>query len=1127
MNAQAPYSRRSSGALLLMLCCAFNLRGQFETATLTGLVTDPAAAVITGGSVKLLNEATNVEVSAITDDAGRYTFAALRPGTYRLSVTAPGFKQHVSSGLVLQVNQSARVDVRLSVGEVTERVQITADAPTLETESSSRGAVIDQTKIVELPLNGRDYNQLALLSPGVLAPTPRLQTVNFKGAFNVNGNRAFNNAFQLDGVDNTSYSNSFRGLNVQVVQPSVEALQEFKIQTNAYSAEFGRSSGALINAVTRSGSNDLHGSLYEFHRNDNLDAANFFANKTGLPKPFRLRNQFGAAAGGRIVKDKTFIFGDYEGLRDRAGIVRLSSVPLPMWRQGIFATPIHNPHNPADTGQDFRIPAIPGCNDGNGSCWRIPANLIDPVGRRVMDVAPDPNAVSATLDNNFVSVPVNRNRTDQFDVRLDHTVSQNVSLFGRYSFVDTTFVQPAPRPGLAEGSNNDTFGTADLRSQGLAVGLTWVLTPALVSETRFGYARGDYYQLPPNFGSGCPGELIGLRGAPEEEAICGGLPVFNFPGGVLRRLGRTTSVPQFQTPRSYNFRQSLSSNSGSHSMRFGGEMLFVETGIRDVSSLLGNFDFTGRFTGVNARWENAIADLLLGFPSRYQQDSNTTFDIYQRMYFGYFQDDWRIARGFTLNLGLRYEFATPTRERNQQWANFDSASGAYVSATDSGSLREQALVDPDRNNFAPRVGFAWSATSKTVVRGGYGIFYNHSNRMGREGLLGFNPPFIVLRDANIAGSGPLKAANAIFRLQDGIPAGFVDINRIDLATVTRKGQDASQRTSYVQQYNFGIQQEIARDLVIDIAFVGNRGLKLPAFRNLNPILYTFDAQGAPVTGLRTFNSLGLRGDIQYLENIGISNYNSLQAKVERRFSQGVTFLASYTWGKSLTDSVDHLSTSGVGNGVDVGAFREPQNPGNRRAEYGPSEFDVKHRFVLSGVFQVPVGRGRPVGRDWSRGMDLLLGGWELSPIFTAQTGLALTINQPQITNIGGERRSRPNRRSDGSLPSDQRTVDRWFDTTAFVPTSATPGAAGFTPNQIFGNSGVGILRGPGYVNLDFNLAKSFALSEKVSAQLRGEFFNALNHANFGVPGITTGAGFGQIVSAAEARIIQVALKLRF
>jgi hypothetical protein len=413
------------------------------------------------------------------------------------------------------------------------------------------------------------------------------------------------------------------------------------------------------------------------------------------------------------------------------------------------------------------------------------------------------------------------------------------------------------------------------------------------------------------------------------------------------------------------------------------------------------------------------------------------------------------------------------------------------------------------------------------VRGGYGIFYNHANRLGREGLLGFNPPFIVLGNAQISGGNALKATNAIFRLQDGIPAGFVDISRVDLATVSRRAQDPFQRSNYVQQYNFGVQQEISRDLVFDIAYVGNRAVHLPAFVNLNPNTYSFNAQGGAVVGARELAGVNLRGDIQYLQNIGISNYHSLQTKIERRFSNGLTFLASYSWGKALTDSVDHLSTSGAGNGVDVGAFKELQNPKDRRAEYGPAEFDVTHRFVLSGVWQLPFGRGRAMGQNWSRGLDLLLGGWEFSPIFSAQTGLGLTMNQSSAVNIGGERRSRPNRIADGNLPEDQRTVDRFFDTSAFVTISSNPTAANFVPNQIFGNSGVGVVRGPGLINFDFNLAKTFAINERVSAQLRGEFFNALNRANFGVPGVTVGAGFGQIVSANEARIIQLAVKLNF
>jgi hypothetical protein len=1036
-----------------------------------------------------------------------------------VTVSAPGFKKYVNTALTLQVNQTARLDIELTVGEVTQEVTISSEAPLLEVDTSGRGSVIDQRKIVELPLNGRDYNQLATLSPGVLTATPRLQSIGFKGVFNVNGNRAFQNAFQLDGVDNTSYSNSFRGGNTQVVQPSIDALQEFKIQTNAYSAEFGRSSGALINAVIKSGTNAIHGSAYEFHRNDDLDASNFFSNKTNAPKPFRLRNQFGGTIGGPIIKNKTFFFTDYEGLRDRAGTVRISSVPQPDWKQGRFTVPIFNPYNPTDTGQDFR----------QGDVWVIPQNLIDPVGKRIVDVNPAPNTgAPGQIDNNFVAVPIERNRTDQFDVRIDHNVSTNFNLFGRYSFSDTTIFKPGPRPGLSEGSTNDTFGSALWRSQAIAAGATWVLSPRVVSEMRFGFARGNFFQTPPNFGSGCPEELIGLKGAPTDESICGGLPVMNLPGGNLRRIGRTTSVPQFQTPRSYDFRDSFAWTRGNHGLKFGGEILHVQTGIRDVSTLLGAFTYSGRFTGQNGQYQGGIADLLLGFPTRYQQDSNTVFNQSQKMYFLFAQDDWQVNSKLTLNVGLRYEFATPPVERDNQWANYDPATHSFIEARDGG-LYERALIRPDYDNFAPRFGFAYALSQGTVVRGAYGVFFNHTNRQGREGLLGFNLPFIVQADSNIGGSNTLKATNAIFRLQDGIPPGFVDITKINPATTSRKAQDPDQRTTYVQQWNFGIQRELVANLLLDVAYVGNKGTKLAAFRNLNQQPVSFNATtGAPIAGARPLAGFGLNGDIQLLENLGISNYHSLQARLEKRFSNGLSALVSYTWGKALTNAVDHLSTSGAGNGVDVGVFREPQNPLDRKSEYGLSEFDVKQRFVASAVWQLPFGQGRPIGNNVSSIVNHIVGGWEFSPIITLQQGLGLTINQAGLLNLGGERRSRPNRVGDGNLPSGQQTAERFIDTNAFVILQTNPALAGFVPNQAFGNSGVGVVRGPNLINIDFNLNKNFQITERNSLQFRAEFFNAFNRANFGVPGITMGAGFGEVVNTAtEARIIQFGLKYRF
>jgi hypothetical protein len=1120
---------RSIGILMLLLLSAGMLLAQTELATLTGIVTDPSGAVIQGTEITAVNEGTNTSARATSDVGGRYILTNLRPGAYTVSAALTGFRKYVNTGVILQVAQTSRLDISLTVGAVTEEVTVTADAPLLQTESSDRGAVIDQRKIVELPLNGRDYNQLATLSPGVLPPTPRLQSIGFKGVFNVNGNRAFQNAFLLDGVDNTSYSNSFRGGNTQVIQPSIEALLEFKIQTNAYSAEYGRSAGAAINAVIKSGTNQLHGSAYEFFRNRELDAANFFSNKAGAAKPFRLRNQFGGTLGGAIVKNKTFLFGDYEGLRDRTGVVRFSSVPQPIWTQGLFTVPIANPYNPTDTGQDFRQPARPGCNDGQGNCWVIPASLMDPVGQKIANVNPLPNTGAAgLLDNNYVNVPIEPTRQDQFDGRADHTFSSNVNIFGRYSFSDTKAFRPGPRPGLSEGSFNDTFGAALWRSQAVATGGTWTLSPTLISDTRFGWARGNFYQTPPNAGSGCPLELIGLKGAPTDAAVCGGIPVTNLPGGNQRRIGRTTSVPQFQTPRSYDFRESLTKVHGAHAFKFGGEYLHVQTGIRDVSALLGNFTYSGRFTGQNGQYQGGLADLLLGFPTRYQQDSNTVFNQWQNMTFFYVQDDWKLTRRLTLNLGVRYEFATPPRERDNQLANFIPATNGYVLAKSGGSLYERALIHPDYNNFAPRVGFAFTPTERTVIRGGAGMFYNHTNRNGREGLLGFNPPFIVNADANIGGSNTLKSADAIFRLQDGVPAGFVDITKTVQANLSRKAQDPFQRSPYVLQWNFGIQREVVKNLLWEVSYVGNRANKLPAFRNLNQRLLSFNpTTGAPIAGARPLGP-ALNGDIQILENVGTSNYNSFQTRLEKRFSGGLSGLVSYTWGKAMTNAVDHLSTSQSAQGVDTGVYRTPQDGNNRRLEYGLSEFDVKQRFVASAVWQIPYGKGRHYGAHLSRGMDWALGGWELSPILSFQGGLGLSITQSELLSLGGERQSRPNRLAAGSLQDSQRTVDRWFDTSAFVILNPTAGGAGFVPNQAFGNSGIGILRGPGLMNVDFNLSKTFAVTERHNLQFRAEFFNALNHTNLGVPGVNASGGFGQIVSTGtEARIIQLALKYKF
>src|SRR5215470_10426045 len=805
----------------LLTLCSLVVSAQQEKATITGEVRDANGSVGPKATITVTNVETNVSIKSETNDQGVFTVPSLKPGQYSITVEKTGFKKIVRSGVTLQVNQVAPLDVVMQVGELNTVVEIVEATTLLETQTSSRGSVIDEKKIVDLPLNGRDYNQLALLSPGVLPGTPRLASVNFKGVLNVNGNRTFNNVFLLDGVDNISYSNSFRGENVQLIQPSVEALQEFKIQTNAYSAEFGRSSGAVVNAAIKSGTNHIRGSVYEFLRNDALDANNFFSNAFGAPKPVRKRNQFGGAAGGPIVKDHTFWFADYEGLREREGVPRTRAVPSANEKAGLFSTAVFDPF--AAGRQQFS-------QDANGF-WVIPKDRWDPVAAKIIPLIPDPNVPGTNI---YASTPITRLRVDQFDGRLDHQFSTRVQFFARYSFVDSNVFRPAPLPGLAEGSFNDAFGANENNSQGVAIGLTTSFSPRLIGDFRFGWTRGNYFTSPPNAGLDAPAQ-VGLTNVPSDPKILGGLPKINIQG--FDAVGRHTSTPQFQTPRAWNPRATISLQHANHLLKFGGEYLRVQTKINDLNATIGRMNFDNRFTG------RAVGDFLLGLPSQLALTSFTVMDQGQRMYFGFLQDDWKATSRLTLNLGIRYEFATPPLEKNNQLANFDPKTGTMIFAKD-GSLYERSLIHPDGNDWAPRFGFAYSVAPGWVMRGAYGIFYSHTVRQGREGMLGFNPPYLVdnLLQTNASGSAAVASA-APFVLKDGYPQGLLDSNSL-APTVMRRAQDPNQRSAYIQQFNFGIQREITRDLLLDVSYVGNQGTKLPGFRNINPFAVTNNANGS-------------------------------------------------------------------------------------------------------------------------------------------------------------------------------------------------------------------------------------------------------------------------------------------
>ena len=1070
--------------------------GQTSTATLIGIVQDSTGAVLPNVTVSVTNRERNATQLTRTNETGTYVLPALNPGNYSVTAESPGFKRFVREGVVIQLNQVARVDIRLGLGSIEETIEVTEAMPLVETETSGRGSVIDRLKIVELPLNGRDYNQFALLAPGVAPSTPRLAALNFKGAINVNGNRTFSNTFLLDGVDNVSYSSSYRGENVQIVQPSIEALQEFKIQTNAYAAEFGRSSGAAVNAAIRSGTNAIHGSAYEFFRNDVLDANNFFSNAFGAPKPERRRNQFGGGLGGPVVKDKMFWFGDYEGVRERQGAPQARAVPSALEKAGLFNAPVVDPF----------AASKPMFSRNAAGLWVIPRDRWDPVAASIVQWIPDSNVPGTNI---YTSTPVNRTRADQFDVRVDDQISRETQLFGRYSFVDSNIFRPAPLPGLAEGSYNDAFGSTQNRSQGIALGLTHTFSNSTVADFRIGANRGDYFTKPPNAGIDGPAQ-VGLKNVPNDPALIGGLPPIGFQG--YDSIGRSTSTPQSQTPRTWNPRTTLSLHEGRHFLKLGFEFLKTQAKIDDIPAPVGAIGFANLFTG------RAVGDFLLGLPSAFELTSFTVVDQGQHMYFSFLQDDYKVSPALALNLGLRYEYATPPIERENRFANFNPAAGAMEFAK-NGDTFDRTLIHPDRKNWGPRAGFSYSPRPGWVVRGAYGVFYSHTVRQGREGMLGFNPPFLVDNLLVASVFGPTAVASAaVFRLADGYPQGLLDPNRLS-PFVYRRAQDEHQRTPYVQQFNLGIQRELAPNLLLDMAYVGNKGTKLPGLRGINAPAVITNPNGTQSAGPRPYPNFG---DIQMAENRVTSSYNALQVQLEKRFSSGLSGSASYTWGKTLTDGADHLSTSPVGPGIDTGVYSVPQNPNNLRAERGPAEFDVTHRLALNYIYELPWGRDRHWGQAWSRATNWLFGNWQVSGIHVIQGGVPLTaiLGGSTVLNLGSDRVARPNLIANPELSRSQRTAERWFNTDAFT----LPGP----PPQAFGNAGVGMMRGPGLANFDFSLAKKIHVNEDRYFQFRTELFNAFNHPNFGPPDIRRNAStFGRILSAPDARIVQFGLKFYY
>lgn len=1096
-----------------MAAFSFTVAFPQNFATVTGSVTDTSGAIAAGTKITVTNLDTQIARETLSNDSGSYTIPLLPPGRYKIAAQKSGFRQSVQDNVTLEVNQTARLDFQLEVGQISETVEVKASGPLLESDNSAIGQVIEQKAVAELPLNGRNFVQLATLGPGVtgvgfgakgtIMSGTRPDDLRPGSEIFANGNREGSNNFLFDGIDN----NERLTLSI-VLRPSVEAVREFKIQTNLFTADQGRNSGATVNVISKSGSNEWHGSAYDFLRNDATDARNFF-----LPnKPTLRQNQFGGSFGGRIIKDKLFFFSNYEGYRRSQERAFVNTVPTALIRSGNFSE-LRDIFDPAT------LRAAPGTASGftrdpfpNRT---IPTNRFDPIMARMIQAYPMPTA--AGLVGNHTSSPKERQRWDQGDGRIDWNLNERNNIFGRFSQQNTVSTRPstfvdATIPGL-DGKyglgNEDTFaGDSTLKAYHIVTNWIRTWTPTFIMEAKMGWNRFDLTFLQEGAAPGAKlGEKLGVKNS-NQGPNSDGLPIIS-PSGYTG-IGQTRSLPIIRFEDTYNPAFAFTNLRGKHTIKFGTD--FRQRRLTQYQTNRGNgrFNFDRTFTNNpnNASATgDAMAGLLLGTAGFIEQDFTLFVPrIIQWEWNFYVQDDWKVTDKLSINVGLRYEVDTPTRELNNKWTNFDVTTGKLLIA--GFNTDEATGVHADRNNFAPRLGFAYRVRKGTVLRGGAGIFFNPA---GSEGLLMRRHRQLPFGPINTVDINQFVANPR--RVIDGLPP----IPNLDFATVAANpvgsmiAIDPYFRSGYAEQFNLQLQQQLPKDLIFKIGYVGNLGRRLETQFNYNQ---TVPGPEAPALRrpLRILAPNVINADYQVSD--GLSAYHSLQTTIERRFASGIGFLTAYTW----SHSVDFVANQF--GGADNGPL--PQDIRFRRADRGNSGFDQRHRLVHSMNYELPFGKGRKFTTS-SKMADNLLGGWDMNLIMAAQSGLPFTpVLASSVSNAGG---SRPDRYGSGEI--DNPTIAKWFDTS--FGTAASGAAFGTPTIYTFGNSGRNILTGPGRVNFDYSVFKNFALTERTKLQFRTEIFNLFNHAQFDLPNTSIGnPAAGRITGiVGTPRQMQFALRLSF
>jgi hypothetical protein len=1034
-------------------------------ATIRGQVADISGSSLANVQVTAVNEDTGEKRRTISDPDGEFTLSVLPAGSYRLEAELPGFRKYVGRGISLQVGQDWRVNLALQPGGPSEEIIVTVTQDLVKPDAMNMGAVVENRQIVNLPLDGRNFLQLALLLPGT-APAAQGAPGSIRGEFSVNvsGAREDSNNFVLDGVFNNDPK-----LNTFAINPPVDAIREFEILTSTYDASFGRSGGAQVNVALKSGTNQLHGTAYEFFRNAALDARNFFAH-TEDAAPRYQRNQFGFSLGGPVRKNRTFFFGDYEGRRVREGITQVTNVPTELERAGDFSQSTSAPPRDPFTQLPFQ--------DG-----RIPGERINAIGQAIADLYPLPNR--SVPGQNYVSSPILRDRDDRFDVRFDHALANQSNLVGRYSFSDRDYYEPFSGPSFARIPGFGAF--VPRRAQNLMLGENHTFSANLINQARFAFNRvaaGSVQEAR-------AGSLNRAVGLPELSSNPRdfGLSFITISG--FSPIGDEYNNPQHSTTNVFQAIDTLTWSKGKHLIESGLEFRALQqNAFRDIQSRgFLTFSDYAQVTG------NGLADMLLGFIT-YSGGARVDNPQYlrARSWNVFVQESYRLRRNVTLLLGVRYEYNSPPVDRYDRANAFDPLTKTLVPVGQGNVPR--GGYEPDRNNWAPRIGIAWSPgeSNRNVVHAGYGIFYDQSSLAPGEGLY-FNKPYYDFKLYFPLPGLPLTPDNPFpSNYPLAIPASAL-------------GFDRSLRTPYTQHWNLAFEHQFGTQSLVEVAYVGSKGNKILSARDFN------QANPSPVRP--NPRPLPQFADIIFLESRGGSSYHSLQTRFQQRFREGFAAIMSYTYGRSLDETSTFFSSSGDAN--------FPQNSSNPGAEKGRSNFDVRHRLSVGFSYDLPFGPGRRFTADVPI-VATLLAGWSVHGIVTLQSGRPFTVALlPEIDNsntgiasLGFGANNRPDRTASGVLRDPG--PEKWFDTGAFV----------FAPYGSFGDSGRNILDGPGFQDVVLSLIKNSRIRENLDLQFRAEFFNLLNHTNFDLPDIFLGSpSFGRISSAADPRRIQFGFKLIF